>query len=461
LERVGELGYSRFMPSETYDVAILGGGNAAFGATVPTREAGLKVLMVEGRDLGGTCPNRGCTPKKVLVAAVHALHEIGQAHVHGIKVGKPNLDWTALIDREKELIRGIPDRLAKTLQERGVDLIRDHGKFVGPNAIEAAGRRIEAKHVVIATGSKPRPLPIPGAELMITSDEVLSERTLPGSVVFVGGGVIALEFSHVYRRAGAEVTILEVLPRLLPALDADAVQQVHKESERLGIRVHTGVKVKRVEKVGDKLRTTFEKDGKEISVDSDRVVNGAGRIANVDRLDLDAAAITHDGFKIPLDDYLRAKSNPAVYVCGDVTAAPQLSPIATYEGKIVGRNIVEGAKHKPDYANIPSCVFTVPALATVGLSEEKAKEKGLKTRVQVNDMLSWFSARTFAETVAWSKIIVEEATDRIVGAHFVGHSGEELINLFGLAMQHGITASQIRDFVFAYPTFSADIKSML
>jgi glutathione reductase (NADPH) len=461
LERTAGLGYSRLMPGQTYDVAIIGGGNAGFGVTVPTREAGMKVLIVEGRDLGGTCPNRGCTPKKVLVAAAHALHEIAQARVHGITVGKPSLDWAALIDREKQLIAGIPDRLAKTLLERGVELIRDYAKFVSPNAIEAGGRRVEAKHIVIATGSKPRPLPIPGAELMITSDEVLSERTLPGSVVFVGGGVIALEFSHVYARAGAEVTILEVLPRLLPALDADAVGQVRKESERLGIKVYTEVKVKLVEEAGGKLRTIFEQDGKELSIDSERVVNGAGRIANVEQLNLDAGGIAHDSFKILIDEFLRSKSNPSVYVCGDVTAAPQLSPIATYEGQLVGRNIVEGAKRKPEYASIPSCVFTVPALATVGLSEEKAKEKGLKTRVQVNDMLSWLSARTFAETVAWSKIIVEEKTDRIVGAHFVGHAGEELINIFSLVMQHGITATQLREFVFAYPSFSADIKSML
>jgi glutathione reductase (NADPH) len=449
------------MQRDTCDVLILGGGNAGFGVTVPTRKAGMKVLMVEERDLGGTCPNRGCTPKKVLVAAGHALHEIAQAHVHCISVAKPKLDWAGLIDREKEMISGIPDSLAETLQERGVELIRDHAKFAGHNEVEADGRRIEAKYIVIATGSKPRPLPIPGAELMITSDEVLSERKLPGSVVFIGGGVIALEFGHVYRRAGAEVTILEILPRLLPALDADAVEEVRKESERIGIKVHTGVKVKRVEKAGKKLRTIFEEGGKERAIESERVVNGAGRIANVEELDLDAGGIAHDGSRLAVDDYLRSKSNPSVYVCGDVTASPQLSPIATYEGRLVGRNIVEGAKHKPDYASIPSSVYTVPALATVGLSEEKAKEKGLKTRVQVNDMEYWFSTRTFAETVAWSKIIVEETTDRIVGAHFVGHAGEELINLFGLAMKHGITASQIRDFVFAYPTFSADIKSML
>ena len=448
--------------SEAYDVVIVGGGNAAFGVTVPTRKAGLKVVMIEDRDLGGTCPNRGCTPKKALVAAAHALHEIGQAHVHCISVGKPTLDWAALIDREKEMIAGIPDSLAETLQERGVELIRDQAKFVGPNTVEVGGREIEAKHIVIATGSKHRPLPIPGAELMITSDEVLSEPELPESVLFVGGGVIALEFGHVYARAGAKVTVLEVLPQLLPALDADAVEQVRKESRRIGIVVHTGVKVKRVERASKRLRTVFEVDGKELSIESDRVVNGAGRIANVDQLDLEAGNIAHEGFRVSVDETMRSTSNPSVHLCGDVLSGPpQLSPIATYEGRLVGANIVEGPKHRPDYANLPSCVYTIPSLATVGLSEAKAKDKGLKTRTQVNDMEYWFSTRTFAETVAWSKIIINEASDAIVGAHFVGHSGEELINIFGLAMKHGIKASQIRDFIFAYPTFSADIKHML
>jgi len=448
--------------SEAYDVVIVGGGNAAFGVTVPTRKAGLKVVMIEDRDLGGTCPNRGCTPKKALVAAAHALHEIGQAHVHCISVGKPTLDWTALIDREKEMISGIPDSLAETLQERGVELIRDQAKFVGPNTVKVGGREIEAKHIVIATGSKHRPLPIPGAELMITSDEVLSEPELPESVLFVGGGVIALEFGHVYARAGAKVTVLEVLPQLLPALDADAVEQVRKESRRIGIVVHTGVKVKRVERASKRLRTVFEVDGKELSIESDRVVNGAGRIANVDQLDLEAGNIAHEGCRVSVDETMRSTSNPSVHLCGDVLSGPpQLSPIATYEGRLVGANIVEGPKHRPDYANLPSCVYTIPALATVGLSEAKAKDKGLKTRTQVNDMEYWFSTRTFAETAAWSKIIINEASDAIVGAHFVGHSGEELINIFGLAMKHGIKASQIRDFIFAYPTFSADIKHML
>src|SRR5216110_296261 len=191
------------MSHEKFDVVILGGGNAGIGVTGPVRRAGMSVAMIESHDLGGTCPNRGCTPKKVLVAAGHALHEIERAAVHHISV----------------------------------EVIKGHAVFVGPDTIRVGGRHLEAKHIVIATGSKPRALPIPGAEHMITSDEVLSERELPREVVFVGGGVIALEFGHVYARAGAKVTILEVLPRLLPGMDGDAVAQVHAESEQIGIAV--------------------------------------------------------------------------------------------------------------------------------------------------------------------------------------------------------------------------------
>jgi glutathione reductase (NADPH) len=450
------------MATDSYDVLILGGGTAGFGVTVPTRKAGLKVALVEDRDLGGTCPNRGCTPKKVLVAAGHALHEIRQAHVHAIAVSKPDLDWTKLIDREKAFIKGIPQRLAGTLAERGVDVLRESAKFLGGDAIKVGDRVIEAKHIVIATGSRPRPLPIPGADLMITSEEVLSERQRPGSVLFVGGGVIALEFGHVYARAGTNVTILEVLPRLLPTLDADAVDEIRAESEAIGIEVHTGVKVLRVEPAGGKLRTVFEANGEEYAVDADRVVNGAGRIANVDGLDLDKGGVTHNGFRIAVDDFLRSTSNPSVFVCGDaLSGVPQLSPVATYEGHIVGDNIADGPKHRPDYASLPSAVYTVPALASVGLTEAQAKEQGLNTKVSVNHMEDWFSARTYAETRAYAKVIVDADSDRILGAHMVGHGSEELINIFALAKAHGITATAIRDFIFAYPSFSSDIKHML
>jgi glutathione reductase (NADPH) len=327
--------------------------------------------------------------------------------------------------------------------------------------VAAGGEILESKHIVIATGSKPRQLPFTGAELMITSDDVLSEPTLPASVVFVGGGVVALEFSHVYARAGARVTILEMLPRLLTSMDADAVAQLHSETERIGVVIHTGVEIQRIERTGDRLRVIYREGGSERALEADRVVNGAGRIADVDGLDLSAGRVASDRDGIALDAHLRSTSNAAVYACGDAVAkSPQLSPIATYEGRTVGRNIVDGPEHTPDYASIPACVFTVPALASVGLTQAAAEERGIELRVEVNDMRNWLSGRTYAETAAWAKVLVDRQTDRIIGAHILGHAGEELIHIFALAMKHGITASDIKDLIYGFPTFSADIKSL-
>jgi glutathione reductase (NADPH) len=360
------------------------------------------------------------------------------------------------------MISGIPASLGELMTRRGVEVIRDRGRFAGPNAVTVGSETLEAKHVVIATGSTPRKLPFPGAELMVTSDDVLSERRLPASVVFVGGGVIALEFSHVYARAGAKVTILEVLPRLLGHLDADTVAQLCRETERIAVAIHTGVEVQRIEQAGDRLRVVYEEGGSEWVAEAERVVNGAGRVANVDGLDLAAGKITADRQTVVLDTHLRSASNPAVYVCGDAVAGhAQLSPIATYEGRIVGRNIVDGPKHMPDYTSIASCVFTVPAMASVGLTQASAEANGIEIRIAVNDMHGWLSGRTYAETAAWAKVVINKRTDRILGAHILGHAGEELIHIFALAIKHGITATEIRDFVYGFPTFSADIKSML
>ena len=449
------------MANSRFDVLIIGGGNAGMGVTQPTREAGLSVAMLEDRDLGGTCPNRGCTPKKVLVAAAHALHEIAHAGAHCIDVAEPRLDWGKLIAREKDLIAGIPGSLGGLMEKRGVEVIDGVGRFVSPNSVRVGEQVIEAEHIVVASGSKPRALPIPGAEHMITSDEVLSESERPDEVIFIGGGVIALEFSHVYARAGTKVTILEVMPRLLPRMDADAVDQVRAMSEALGITVHSGVKVEAIEPTGGRLRVRFD-DGSSRSLEADRVVNGAGRVANVDDLDLEAGEVAHERGRVAVDESLRSTSNPRVHFCGDVLwTSPQLSPIATYEGRLVGRNIAEGSRHAPDYRVLPSCVYTVPALASVGLTEQEAQDQGLRFTAHTSDMSGWFATRTYAESTAWSKVLVDDDSDLILGAQIIGHAGEELIHLFAMAMKHGITSAQVKDSIFGFPTFSADIKSMM
>ena len=276
------------------------------------------------------------------------------------------MDWAKLIHRKSDMIDFIPGAMEDTAKSRGT-IYKGKARFVDANAIEVNGTRIGADNFIVATGSMTRPLSIPGAEYLITSDDVLSERELPDEVVFIGGGAIAMEFSHIYARAGSKVTILEMMPRLLPRLDEDAVTAIQGESERLGIDIRTDVEVEAIEKSGDKLQVHFMQDGKQLSITAGRVVNGSGRIANVADLNLEAANIAHDGIRIEVDDYLRSVSNPTVWVAGDALVhSAQLSPLATYEGRIVGQNIIDSAQLKPDYSIVPSAVYTVPALSSVG-----------------------------------------------------------------------------------------------
>src|SRR5262249_7670929 len=192
----------RHMATHAFDVVVLGSGNAGMGVTVPTLKAGRSIAILDPGTFGGLCSNRGCTPKKVLVAAAHTLHEIAHAQTQNIRVGRPRLDWAAMIRRKADIIRPLPERLARPILEAGGTIMQRRARFVAENALATDDDTLEARHIVVATGSKPRPLPFPGADLMITSDDVLSEERQPRSVLFVGGGVIAFEFAHVYVRAG-------------------------------------------------------------------------------------------------------------------------------------------------------------------------------------------------------------------------------------------------------------------
>ena len=445
-----------------YDMVAIGAGNAGLGAAFVARDAGMSVAIVEKRDVGGTCALRGCVPKKVLVAAAQVLHQISLAPAHHIDVGPVRLDWAKLIARERSFTADVSGSFEAQLEKRGIDLLRGPARFVGPNRVAVNDTELEAKKFVIASGSKPRPLSMPGAHHLKTSEDILGMTELPESLVFIGGGVIGLEFSHVLVRAGCKVTILEATPRLLPAMDEDAVCVLHGESERIGIEILTGVIVDSIEAVGNRFAVHATVAGQKRRFDADRVAHGAGRIADLDGLDLEAGGIEHDGTKIRITEYLRSRTNPSVYVAGDALwSSAQLSPLATYEGRLVGENIVNGDRARPDYASVPASVYSVPALASVGLTEEAARAAGHDVVVKKNDMREWRSARTYAETAAFSKVIIEKASGRILGAHLVGHGAEEIIHIFAFAMKHGVSAQGLAATVYGYPTFSSDIKYMI
>jgi glutathione reductase (NADPH) len=294
----------------------------------------------------------------------------------------------------------------------------------------------------------------------MTSDALLDLRAPPRSMVFVGAGVIALELGHVFARVGTHVTLLEVAPRPLGPFDEEAVEHLVAATRAVGIDVITGVKIHGIEPHADGLRVRFEHEGAERSLVVERVAHGAGRVPDLEGLDLASANVKTDRGGIVTGTPFRSASNSSVWVAGDALRdTPQLSPVATAEGRLAGRAML-GEDVRLDYDAIPSCVFSVPTLATVGKTERAAGEAGLKFTVKRNDMTGWRSGRSYVERHAWAKVLVGE-DDRIVGAHLLGHGAGETIHMFALAMKHGLRAADLKSFVWAYPTFSSDVQYLV
>jgi glutathione reductase (NADPH) len=449
--------------AKDYDFVVLGSGNAGSAAAWVAKEAGKSVAMIESWDVGGTCALRGCVPKKVYVAAAETLHAIAQASEHHIAVGPATIDWPALLERKQGFVRDDPAAFEKGFLSYGYDVIHGAAKFTGANTLTVGDDAYGFKQCVVATGSKARSLPIPGFEHTITSDDIMEMAELPESVVFIGGGVIAFEFGHVFQRAGAQVTILEVMDRALPMKEPEIVDALLVESRRIGMEVITGAVTSKIVAENGGYTVHFAADGKEHTRSVAMVANGAGRVANLADLDLDAAGIDMAGPVLSVDKYLRSTSNPSVFGAGDTIAGPQLSALASYEGRIAGENAMagDGALTEPEYASVPSVVFSVPNLASVGMTEAQATEAGLDFTVKTNEMTSWRSAVTYAETASMAKVLVDNGSDMILGANMLGHGAAETIHTFSFAIKYGITASQLATNVYAYPTMTNDIKFLV
>jgi glutathione reductase (NADPH) len=335
---------------------------------------------------------------------------------------------------------------------------------VSPSAVAVDDTVLQAtRAIVIAAGARPADLPIAGREHLLTSDAFLELPTLPASLVFVGGGYIAFEFAHVAARAGAQVTILHRGARPLEAFDPDLVERLVARSRALGIRVEVGAEVLAVEPVDGRYRTTFSNGRHEALVDADVVIHGAGRVPDVDELDLDTGQVSHTREGIEVNTYFQSTSNPRVYAAGDCAATDglALSPVAAYEGRIVSENLLRGNLVRAEYTAIPSVTFTVPPLARVGLDEDQGRGKGLKFTVHHEDTGTWYSSLRLGESCSAFKVLVEETTGQILGAHLLGPNADETINLFALAMRTGIPAVRFKEMFRAYPTHASDTAYMV
>jgi glutathione reductase (NADPH) len=440
--------------AKTYDLVVIGTGAAGSTVASALSREGWKVAIVDSRPFGGTCALRGCDPKKVLVGAAEAIDWAYRMKGKGIIAGNARIDWPELIRFKRTFTEPVPKAREEGFAKLGIATFHGRAHFAGPNMIQVGDDMLEAKHIVIASGAWPAKLSIEGEERLIASDKFLELEELPRRIVFVGGGYISFEFAHVAARAGSQVTILHRGLHGLERFDRDLVDRLVKWSRQIGIDVQLETSVKSVEKNLTGLVVRASQRGEEKEYPADLVVHGAGRAPEIDDLDLSKGGIDRERQGVKVNDYLQSASNPAVYAAGDCAASgnPPLTPVAGYEGQIVAANLLRGNRLKADYGSVPSVVFTIPPLAAVGLDERRARKRALRYRIGSGDMSTWYASRRIGESCAAYKVLVEEGTERILGAHLLGSHAEEHINLFALAIRKGLQASDLKDTIYSYPT---------
>lgn len=447
--------------SKQYDLVVIGTGTAAMVAAMRIRDAGWRVAVVDFRPFGGTCALRGCDPKKMLVGAVNAADHVRRMQGKGV-AGDVGIDWPELMAFKRGFTDPVPAKHEQRYREKGIDTYHGRARFTGPNAIQVGDDSLDAKHVLIASGAEPINLGIAGEECLITSEEFLALPTLPKRIALVGGGYIAAEFSHIAARAGAQVTILQRGARLLNGFDSELVGWLMESFVAIGVDVRLQTTVTAIEKTDSGYRVHCTSHGQASTVDADLVVHAAGRAPVLESLDLAAAGLAHEHGRLVLNECLQSVSNPAVFAAGDAAqAGPPLTPVSSHDAKVVVANLLHGNHRRPDYRGVPSVVFTIPPMATVGLTEAEARKQGLNFRVKAQRASDWFTARQAAEPVYGFSVLVDEDSDQILGAHIVGPHADEVINLFALAIRHGLTAADLKSTMFAYPTGASDIGSMV
>ena len=450
------------MDTQRFDLVVIGTGSAASAVATRCRKAGWSVAVVDELPFGGTCALRGCDPKKVLVGNAEAIDWARRLAGKGVRENQLRIDWPELMRFKRSMIAEVPEKKEEGFRKAGIEVFHGQARFTGTTTIEVAGQRLEGRRVLIASGARPMPLGIAGEEHLTTSTQFLELEELPRRIVFVGGGFISFEFAHVAIRAGAKVTILHRGSRPLPLFDPDLVERLVERSRLLGIDIRLDTSVTHIERGKSGFVVHGQHDGNKVIFESDLVVHGAGRVPAVDDLDLNAAGIDAIDRRITLNEFLQSVSNPAVYVAGDAASVgPALTPVAGYEGRLVSANLLEGNHLSADYSVVPSVAFTIPPLAMVGLTEEAARQRGLRFQTNFIDTSSWYSSKRVGETHSGSKVLIDEESGKILGAHLLGPSAEELINLFAMAMRSGITSSQIKEMLFAYPTHGSDMAYMV
>lgn len=450
---------------ENYDLIVIGAGTGGVGVARPCAKAGWKVAIIDSEPYGGTCMLRGCDPKKMLIAVTEGIDLANRMRDKGLASNEMSINWPQMMEFKRTFTGVMPEKLEKGLSHMGIEVLHGNASFTDEGVLIVGDRELQAKNYHIATGARPVTLNIPGEEYVTTSTDFLDRESTPKRIVFIGGGFIAFEFAHISKRAGAsEVTILQRGKHALVNFDPDLVDMQVKRTRELGVNVRCEAVVKGVVKKSNEYIVEYSIATGQRTVICDHVVHAAGRVPNIDSLNLEIIGVETGKRGVKVNEYLRSTSNPNVFAVGDCadTGGPNLTPVSANEARIAAKNLLAGEDvRKMKYPPIPSVVFTLPPVARVGLLESEAKAQGLEFYVKFKKTAGWYSSMRVGETFSGYKILIEESTGKILGAHLIGPGAEEQINLFTLAMGQGMTANQLKGVIFAYPSYASDLGSMV
>ncbi|MCG9966720.1 dihydrolipoyl dehydrogenase [Pelotomaculum terephthalicicum JT] len=441
----------------SYNIVIIGAGPGGYVAAIRAARLGAKVAVVEKDEVGGTCLNRGCIPTKTLACGAELLNNIRRAAEFGIATGEVMVDFSRLMERKNKVVAQLVAGVNYLIKKNKIDLIRGTARLQAPGKVRVAAAGggeiiLTAENIVIATGTEPALITALGydGELVLTSNEALNVAAIPEKMLVIGGGVIGCEFACIFNTLGSKVTVLEVMPAILPALDREAAKTMQGLLKRQGITVKTKAHILEVKKSAGTVAAVLE-SGEEIA--ADRALISIGRTMNSGGLGLEEAGVAVGGRgEVIVNDKLET-SVPGIYAIGDITGKIQLAHVASAQGVVAVDNIL-GRPREMDYRVIPNCIFTHPEVAGVGLTTQEAQEKGINVKSGKFSFIASGKAQAMGETSGFVKILADPDNDRVLGVHIVGPRATDLIAEAALAVKMGITVQQLTETVHAHPTLS-------
>lgn len=427
-----------------YDLIIIGAGWAGFNAAIRAKELGLKVCLIEKSRIGGTCLNLGCIPTKTLIQSAKVFSLAKKSSLFGIENTSIQINYPKIQERKDKIIALLASGMQFML--KGIDFLSGKAEILSSQELKAGDKNIKTKFILLATGSKP--IELPGLKFdgkrIISSDEILNLKEIPKSLLIIGGGVIGCEFGSLFSALGTRVSIVEKMPQILPGEDMEIARKLENIFKKKGIKVNTNTDA-----------TTVDLKDYELALLC------IGRAARTSDLGLEKIGVNLERGKIVVDEYLRTSVNN-IFAAGDCTGKVMLAHFAAYQGRIAAENIAHPQNLKQTVnSNIPNCMFTDPEIASVGLNEESARNKGIDVKINKFDFLGSGMARIMEETEGFMKIISDNKSGQIIGASIIGPRATELIGILTLAIQSALKISQIQDAIFAHPTLSECISEAL